>query len=315
MNKSIRIRKRWLCLALSAVLVMSVAACKKGDGNLGSNESVTDNLNDENENNGTGNDVDEISDEEIRFKTIPLESNGKGEADSANESNEKQSWWIRRNEDHKPSECDDITDLSDYNACYTGCDSSEKTIYFTFDCGYENGYTEKMLDILIKENVPACFFVTQTYIRDNVEIVKKMKENGFQVGNHTITHPCLVNQSYNEIVNELNGCYDYMKCATGYEMDPYFRPPCGEYSERVLAIARDLGYMTVFWSIAYMDYDVNKQPGCEYVTEHFRKYHHDGAIVLMHNVSSSNYEALETVIKELKEAGYKFGCLNSLFSK
>jgi peptidoglycan-N-acetylmuramic acid deacetylase len=194
----------------------------------------------------------------------------------------------------------------------TESSETEKVIYLTIDCGYDNGLTAGMLDVMKKYDVPACFFVTQTYIRDNVELVKRMKEEGHQVGNHTITHPVLTNKSYSEILQELSGCYDYMKEATGYDMDPYFRPPCGEYSERVLAIAKDLGYKTIFWSMAFYDYDVNKQPGADYVIEHFNKYAHNGAIILLHNVSTSNAEALETVIKNLQAQGYRFASLNEL---
>jgi peptidoglycan-N-acetylmuramic acid deacetylase len=204
------------------------------------------------------------------------------------------------------AESGDMTD-SDLDSAET-----EKVIYLTLDCGYDNGLTAGMLDVLKEYDVPACFFVTQTYIRDNIELVKRMKEEGHQVGNHTITHPVLTNKSYSEIVQELSGCYDYMKEATGYDMDPYFRPPCGEYSERVLAIAKDLGYKTIFWSMAFYDYDVNKQPGADYVIEHFEKYKHNGAIILLHNVSTSNAEALETVIKNLQADGYRFASLNEL---
>ena len=205
-------------------------------------------------------------------------------------------------------------DIDAYNAYYLDRDvkDDDRVLYLTFDCGYDNGYTEKMLDVLKEQDVPACFFLTQTYIRDNIELTKRMKEEGHQVGNHTITHACLVERSYEEIIKEVSGCADYMKEATGYDMDPYFRPPCGDYSERVLAISKDMGYKTIFWSMAYMDYDVNKQPGADYVIEHFDKYHHNGAIILMHNVSSSNAQALETVIVNLKANGYRFASLNEL---
>jgi peptidoglycan-N-acetylmuramic acid deacetylase len=204
------------------------------------------------------------------------------------------------------AESGDMTDSDSESA------ETEKVIYLTIDCGYDNGLTAGMLDVLKEYDVPACFFVTQTYIRDNIELVKRMKEEGHQVGNHTITHPVLADKSYSEILQELSGCYDYMKEATGYDMDPYFRPPCGEYSERVLAIAQDMGYKTIFWSMAFYDYDVNKQPGADYVIDHFNKYIHNGAIILLHNVSTSNAEALETVIKNLQSQGYRFASLNEL---
>lgn len=252
--------------------------------------------------------------EDMRYITLPIEEHLHEENTYYNMSNQNLAWWIKRGEDHAKSCADNTVCLSDYSAYFLDerATDEDRVIYFTFDCGYENGYTEKMLDILKEENVPACFFVTQTYIRDNIDIIKRMKEEGHQVGNHTITHPTLANRSFAEIVNELKGCSEYMEEATGYKMDPYFRPPKGEYSERVLAIAQDMGYRTIFWSMAYLDYDVNKQPGEDYVIEHFNKYHHSGAIVLMHNVSSSNAGALKQVIENLKEEGYRFGSINDL---
>ena len=250
-----------------------------------------------------------------RYQTYPIENHLKEKEAYQSLDNTKLSWWFRRDMNHGPSGCDDTIDISEYDAYYLDQNASkknEKIVYLTFDCGYENGYTEQMLDILKKEDVPACFFVTQTYIRDNVAIAKRMKEEGHQVGNHTIYHICMPDKSYEEIVQEVNGCADYMKEATGYAMDPYLRPPCGEYSARTLAITQDLGFKTIFWSMAYMDFDVNNQPGVDFVIDHFNKYHHSGAIILMHNVSSSNAGALEKVIANLKAEGYRFASLNEL---
>lgn len=229
-------------------------------------------------------------------------------------SNEKKAWWFKRNDNHEPSGADMSIPLEDYDAWYyyQPEDKEDKVLYLTFDCGYENGYTEEILDILERQNVQACFFVTKTYIRDNPDIVKRMKEEGHLVGNHTITHPSMPDKSDEELCEEINGCADYMEEITGFEMDPFLRPPCGEYSQRTLALTQDLGYKTIFWSMAYLDYDVNNQPGCEYVINHFDKYHHNGAIILMHNVSLSNTQALETVITNMKAAGYRFGSLEEL---
>ncbi len=251
---------------------------------------------------------------DARYITQPIVSNLHEKEYYYDFSNEKLAWWFKRDNAHGPSGCDDKVVLSDYGAYYLdeNVPEDEKVIYLTFDCGYENGFTGHILDVLAEEDVPACFFVTKTYIRDNIDLTKRMKEEGHQVGNHTITHPSLPTKSYEEIEKEICGCADYMKEATGYDMDPYLRPPCGEYSERTLAITHDLGFKTIFWSMAYLDYDVNKQPGADYVINHFNKYHHNGAIILMHNVSSSNSEALQTVIRNLKAEGYRFASLNEL---
>lgn len=221
------------------------------------------------------------------------------------------SWWFKRNDNHEKSGCQEDFDITEFQAYYT-VPVSEKIIYITFDCGYENGYTADILDTLKEEQVTAAFFVTKTYIRDNVELAKRMKEEGHLVCNHTVTHPSMPSKSVEEQKNELLDCENYMKETTGYEMDLFFRPPKGEYSKRTLQIAKDLGYTTIFWSMAYLDYDVNNQPTSDHVVEHFQKYYHPGAIPLIHNVSIANRDALKQVIRNLKKEGYSFGSLYDL---
>lgn len=226
-------------------------------------------------------------------------------------NNKLYAWWFKRNDNHEKSGCQQDFDITQYNAYYT-VPVSDKRIYITFDCGYENGFTPDMLDTLKEEGVTAAFFVTQTFIRDNVDIVKRMKEEGHLVCNHTVTHPSMPSKSIEEQKKELITCEEYMREATGYDMDLFFRPPRGEYSERTLKMAQDLGYTTIFWSMAYLDYDVNNQPSAEHVVEHFGKYHHPGAIPLIHNVSRANHDALKSVLELLKSEGYTFGSLNEL---
>ncbi len=224
------------------------------------------------------------------------------------------SWWFKRNDNHEKSGCQEDFGIVEYDAHYT-VPVSEKKIYITFDCGYENGYTPGILDTLKKEDVKAAFFVTQTFIRDNVELVKRMKEEGHLVCNHTVTHPSMPGKSIEDQQQEILSCESYMKEATGHDMDLFFRPPKGEYSQSTLQVAKDLGYTTVFWSMAYLDYDVNNQPSKEHVIEHFQKYYHPGAIPLLHNVSVANHDALSQVIQDLKREGYQFGTLYDLHNK
>ncbi len=257
---------------------------------------------------------------DARYLTLPIDEKVRDKETYYDYPNDMLAWWFKRDDNHGPSGCDDTLDISEYGAYYLDKnaeavyeETGEKVIYLTFDCGYENGYTNQILDVLETQDVPACFFVTKTFIRDNPEIAKRMKEEGHQVGNHTITHPSMPSKSYEEIIQEVTGCADYMKEVTGYDMDPYLRPPRGEYSARTLMLTHDLGYKTIFWSMAYLDYDVNNQPGVDFVVNHFNKYHHNGAIILMHNVSASNAGALDMVITNLKAEGYRFASLNELY--
>ena len=188
----------------------------------------------------------------------------------------------------------------------------DKVFYLTFDCGYEMSYTPGILDVLKKYDVPAMFFVTQSFLTSHPDYVKRMKEEGHLVGNHTVKHLSMPEMTPEQIQNELNTVAKTMLELTGYEIDSFFRPPMGEYSKRTLQVTKDLGYKSIFWSIAYYDYDVNDQPGKEYVINHFKDYHHNGCIALVHNTSESNAQALEEVILLLLEEGYRFASLEEL---
>lgn len=223
-------------------------------------------------------------------------------------------WWLKRNENHQTPEVSDHIDLSKYDAYYVNPKCKKKKIFLTFDCGYENGFTPKILDVLKKQKIVAAFFVTKPFIREGRELVRRMKKEGHIVGNHTVHHKSMPTLSDRDNKQEIIDCAEYCKEATGYEMDHFIRPPMGEYNEKTLKLTKSMGYKTIFWSMAYVDFDVNKQPGKQYVVEHFKKYTHNGAISLMHNVSQSNAEALDEVITNLKKEGYQFESLKKLSS-
>lgn len=228
-------------------------------------------------------------------------------------SGTKKSWYMMRNDKHKaPGGPDKASKLRKYGAYYYDSKTKDKVIYFTFDCGYELGYTKGILKVLKKHGAKATFFVTKGFVNQAPKLCKKMKKEGHFVGNHTLNHLSLPTLSVDKLKQEVNGLADLFKKKTGYELDKYIRPPMGEYSNRVLKILNDMGYKTFFWSIAYMDYDVNKQPGKQYVIDHFNKYYHKGAITLTHNTSKSNAEALDTVLTNLEKKGYRFGTLDEL---
>lgn len=227
-------------------------------------------------------------------------------------SSRKYDWYIVRAKNHEKAGggIPAGMKLSDYDSYYMNTKTDENVIYLSFDCGYENGYTEKILDTLKKHNAKAIFFVTKNFIKSSSGLVARMKEEGHLVGNHTCTHPDLSGKSPEQIKNELEGCEKAMKEATGYTMDPFLRPPMGSFSARSLKVAQDLGYKTIFWSIAYRDYDENSQPGKAYVVNHFKENYHKGALPLIHATSSSNAAALDEVLTFLEGQGYRFGTLD-----
>ena len=170
-------------------------------------------------------------------------------------------WWLKRNENHQTPEVSDHIDLSKYDAYYVNPKCKKKKIFLTFDCGYENGFTPKILDVLKKQKIVAAFFVTKPFIREGRELVRRMKKEGHIVGNHTVHHKSMPTLSDRDNKQEIIDCAEYCKEATGYEMDHFIRPPMGEYNEKTLKLTKSMGYKTIFWSMAYVDFDVNKQPG------------------------------------------------------
>lgn len=228
-----------------------------------------------------------------------------------NLSKKKLCWGLKRN----PKSAPDINPgeeeiLKAYNGVYIG-DTKSKSLYLTFDEGYENGYTAKILDILKKHNVPACFFVTGPYLKSETELICRMTDEGHDVGNHTINHHSMPSLSEEETEYELIELDRLFFETTGKSMK-FLRPPMGEHSEKSMYLSDKLGYKTVFWSIAYEDWNVNKQPSIDYVFSSVMDNLHNGAIILMHAVSSANAAALEKIIVEAKNQGYTFKSLTTL---
>lgn len=199
----------------------------------------------------------------------------------------------------------------DFNSAYGKYNAKAITedkgkIYLTFDQGYENGYTAQILDTLKEKKVKATFFVLQDYAEKNPELVKRMIDEGHTVGNHSVSHYSMPSLSEQECRDEIEGLHKYIKDEFGYEMTE-FRPPMGEFSELSLAVTQDCGYETVLWSYAYADWDVNNQPSEEEAFGKLTGAVHDGAIYLLHSVSSTNTEVLPDFIDAVREKGFEFG--------
>ena len=205
-----------------------------------------------------------------------------------------------------------IEELAQYDAYFVG-DTSRKVIYLTFDCGYENGYTEPILDTLKKHNAPAAFFVVGNMIESAPEIVRRMAEEGHIVGNHTFHHPDMSSISdptaFQQELNTLSALY---RETVGEEMPMFYRPPQGKYSTENLKQAHALGYQTIFWSLAYVDWYVDDQPTAEEAYAKLLPRIHDGAIVLLHSTSRTNAEILDDLLTQWESMGYSFASLEEL---
>lgn len=227
----------------------------------------------------------------------------------------KTSWGLSFRDEGKTPVGNAAADyLRRYNAYYVDeKGAKDKLIYLTFDAGYENGYTNTILDVLKEEDVPAAFFVVGNYIEDNPDIVCRMEREGHIVGNHTMTHPDMAAISDEEAFRkELSDLENAYKEATGKEMKKFYRPPQGIYSEQNLKQAFDMGYTTIFWSLAYVDWYTDDQPTREEALNILNRRIHPGAIVLLHSTSKTNARILQELIQGWKEKGYTFASLDEL---
>lgn len=203
--------------------------------------------------------------------------------------------------------------LADYNACFTGDQTVRpKTIYLTFDAGYENGYTKRILDCLKEKNVPAAFFLVGTYIKSEPNIVKRMADEGHIVCNHTMSHKDMTTKDVEGFTSELKQVEELYAATVGSEMKKYYRPPEGVFNEENLVAASGLGYKTVLWSIAYADWNKTNQPSAEQAFKKIMPRLHPGAILLLHSTSATNAEILPELIDRCRALGFSFKSLDEL---
>ena len=227
---------------------------------------------------------------------------------------ETGNWGLSfRQENEPPSGPATAAQLRQFDAVYLG-DTAEKVIYLTFDAGYENGCTEQILDTLKKHDVSAAFFLVGNYIEKNADLVRRMVEEGHIVGNHTVHHPDMSRlKDKDAFAAELSGLETLFKETTGKDLPKYYRPPQGIYSEENLKMAKELGYRTVFWSLAYADWNNDSQPTKEQAFEKLLPRIHNGAVVLLHSTSRTNADILDELLTEWKRMGYSFGTLEELY--
>ncbi|WP_407691420.1 delta-lactam-biosynthetic de-N-acetylase [Robertmurraya mangrovi] len=228
-------------------------------------------------------------------------------------SNKPIHWGFKKAANEQPPDAGkELNELLEkYDGFYLG-DTSKKEIYLTFDNGYENGYTGKILDVLKKENVPATFFVTGHYLQSASDLVVRMAKEGHIVGNHSYYHPDLTQVDDERLFKELEKVREEAEKITGEKNMMYLRPPRGVMSERTLKLAKEKGYIHVMWSLAFVDWYTDNQKGWQYAYDNIMKQIHPGAILLLHTVSKDNADALEKVIQDLKKKGYTFKSLDDL---
>lgn len=237
--------------------------------------------------------------ESFTEKTVPTSSDG--------------NWGLSFPEEGKsPVTNVSAEELKKYDAYYAE-DTQEKVLYLTFDAGFENGNTPAILDTLKKHKIPATFFVVGNYLNTSPDLVKRMADEGHIVGNHTFHHPDMSKIStldaFSKEITDVETLYEKI---VGKPMTKFYRPPQGKYSEHNLQMAKDLGYKTFFWSLAYVDWQENNQPTKEEAFKKLLGRIHPGAIVLLHSTSSTNAQILDELLTKWEEMGYQFKSLEQL---
>ena len=226
---------------------------------------------------------------------------------------ETGSWGLSfRTQGQPPIGTADSASLHRYNALYVG-DTTEKVLYLTFDAGYENGYTAQILDTLKVHQVPAAFFLVGNYLEKNPDLVRRMVTEGHTIGNHTMHHYDMQKISdratFQKELQDLEQLYLQI---TGGEMEKFYRPPQGTYSQQNLEMAKDLGYTTVFWSLAYADWNNDSQPTREQAFNKLLPRIHNGAVILLHATSQTNAQILDELLTHYKSMGYRFAPITEL---
>ena len=225
---------------------------------------------------------------------------------------EADNWGLSFQEEGQPPVANaTFEEMAKYDAFYAQ-DTQDKVLYLTFDCGFENGNTPLILDALKKHNAKAAFFIVGNYLSTSPDLVKRMVEEGHIVGNHSFHHPDMSQMNKDEFAKELGELETLYEQTVGTPMTKYYRPPQGKYSENNLQIAKDLGYKTFFWSLAYVDWNQDSQPSHEEAFDKLLKRVHPGAVVLLHNTSKTNGEIIDELLTKWEEMGYTFKSLDEL---
>lgn len=224
-------------------------------------------------------------------------------------------WYVKRNTEHETPELPpEFSCLAEYDGFYADLrrEPDDRVLYLTFDAGYENGNVVKSLDTLKEKNVPGAFFILSHFLAANPELVDRMLNEGHLVCNHTARHHDMAKASREEMKRELTDLETLFKEKTGREIAKYYRPPEGSFTWENLAVAKELGYATVFWSFAYADWANDRQPKPETAIRKIRNNLHPGAVLLLHPTSETNAVILPYLIEECRNAGYRFGTLDEL---
>jgi len=307
--------KRILCVFLIISIIFSFSACKKKKiDDISSDvsslkEDISSKINSSKEDvsseTPTSSEGDQADNTDIPTVATPIDTASINLQGLTQYENEKKGWGqgVRTDKNNRPVDCDTYQKkYGEYGGVFI-MPADSKKMYLTFDEGYENGYTNKILDALKEKDCKAIFFITMPYAKAHPELVQRMIDEGHIVGNHTVKHKSMPLLTTEAAIDEIAELHNYMVENFNYTMT-LFRPPMGEWSTRTLIIAKQLGYKTVLWSYAYVDYNTDNQMGVEKAFPKVTAAKHDGAIYLLHAVSKDNAEMMGDLIDNFRNDGY-----------
>ena len=225
-------------------------------------------------------------------------------------------WYCKRQKNHiRPAAECNMAYIAECGGVFLGEDPEEKVIYLTFDAGYENGNIARILDTLKKHEATGAFFILENLIVRNADLVSRMAQEGHLLCNHTAHHKDMTKLGNADLEAELHALEAICLEKTGYSLSKFYRPPEGRFNRRNLEHASSLGYMTVFWSLAYADWDNDKQPDPTYAKNLLLENTHNGAIVLLHPTSKTNADILDDLLTAWENEGYRFGSLTDFLAR
>lgn len=187
----------------------------------------------------------------------------------------------------------------------------DNKIAISFDCAWGVDYTDKLLSIMQEEQVKCTFFAVEFWTVKHPDYVKKIVENGHEIGTHSATHPYMSKLDKVAIERELTSSALKIEEITGKKVE-LFRPPYGDYDDLLIDTAKELGLYTIQWDVDSLDW---KDLSAKEITDRVVKRVKSGSIVLFHNQGLHTAEALPLIIKELKGKGYEFVPISSLIYK
>ncbi|QKY69069.1 polysaccharide deacetylase family protein [Lentibacillus sp. CBA3610] len=186
---------------------------------------------------------------------------------------------------------------------------NKEMVTFLINVSWGTEHIPAILNILKEHNVKATFFVEGKWAMENTDYVKMIHEQGHVIGNHAYNHPVMSRLSRQDILEQISQTNEILEAITG-ETPKWFAPPSGDYNDQVVKAAAEQNMETILWSVDTIDW---KNPSTSVMMNRVNSKIHPGATLLMHPTPSIA-EGLDSIIRSIKDRGYKIGTVNTMLS-